>query len=295
VYLAERFESEDYDSDCTDEESSSDCERDPIDSEGESEWNELNNSDLSADPCPSDDDDGDVSANHVAVKRLNNKRFDQRKLATEVRIMRNLVHPNIVRLDDVVERGSHTYLILELVPGGELFDFVVERGFLRESMAATVLRQMASAIAYMHSRNVIHRDIKPENVLISEEDPLCVKISDFGLSAVYGNDSAGLTRFCGSVEYTAPEILVRTNPYGCEVDAWSFGIVAFVVLAGHLPFAQTPMSDLVDAVSDARYSWPCGSRVGWLARDLVEKCLTVDRERRLTAEAALEHSFLIGK
>jgi serine/threonine protein kinase len=193
---------------------------------------------------------------HVyAAKELNKSRFritgsiPDVKFDNEIQIMKDLRHPNIVQYEDYHTHGDYAYIIMEIVTGGELSTLMHKRGPVPEPMVQTITRQILHALAYLHARGITHRDIKPDNILISETDPLHVKLSDFGLSKCITNQETFLKTFCGTLLYCAPEIYPgygeydksgmrkrhRTGGsppkrYSDRVDMWSFGAVLFHVL-----------------------------------------------------------------
>ncbi|NXO51930.1 KCC1A kinase, partial [Aramus guarauna] len=135
---------------------------------------------------------------------------------------RRIKHPNIVALDDIYESGTHLYLIMQLVSGGELFDRIVEKGFYTERDASALIRQILDAVKYLHDMGIVHRDLKPENLLYySLDEDSKIMISDFGLSKIEGCGSV-MSTACGTPGYVAPEVLAQ-KPYSKAVDCWSIG------------------------------------------------------------------------
>jgi serine/threonine protein kinase len=127
----------------------------------------------------------------IIDKRLIEDRFQgmMEQFHTEIEALRNLQHPNIIQLYDVYITEEKIFIVMELMEGGELFDYVVQKGTLTEDEAATIVRSVTSALVYMHSKNIVHRDLKPENLLLRRRprqagDSIEVKIIDFGLSKV---------------------------------------------------------------------------------------------------------------
>jgi len=162
---------------------------------------------------------GDLYAIKVIDKKALKGKEDS--LENEIRVLRRLHHPNIVELLEVHEDKTKVYLVMELVTGGELFDRIVEKGSYTEKDAADLIKQVLSAVAYMHSSGVVHRDLKPENLLYhSPDEDSKIMISDFGLSKM--EDSGIMATACGTPGYVAPEVLAQ-KPYGKEVDVWSIG------------------------------------------------------------------------
>ncbi|KAH8429690.1 serine/threonine-protein kinase [Aspergillus melleus] len=196
-----------------------------------------------------------------AAKELDKRRFMKNgildhKVDNEMKIMKDLKHPNIVQYIDHHEHDRWIYIIMEYVPGGELSTYLQSSGKIHEDMVKVIARQMLHALQYLHKRKITHRDIKPDNILISSLDPLRVKLSDFGLSKVVQEETF-LKTFCGTLLYCAPEVYPeyehyrrgevrkrrrlgdpppKTSPYDQSVDMWSFGAVLYHVLAGTPPY-----------------------------------------------------------
>ena len=168
----------------------------------------------------------------VAIKAIEKGRTDVSAIRREVAILQKVgSHPNIVALRDVFETEDRWYLVMELVTGGELFERLVKRGPYSEKEASRLMRQMAEAIAWLHSQGVCHRDLKPENLLLSQKDPsgeITLKICDFGLSVALGQDGT-LNEKQGTWAYWAPEMW--TGHYGKQVDMWSLGVILYIMCA----------------------------------------------------------------
>lgn len=153
-----------------------------------------------------------------AAKELDKRRFMRHgildpKVDNEMRIMRDLKHPNIVQYIDHHEHDRWIYIIMEYVPFGELSTYLQNSRGLPENLVQQVARQVLHALRYLHKRKITHRDIKPDNILISSLDPLRVKLSDFGLSKVVQEEETFLKTFCGTLLYCAPEIYPNYDDY----------------------------------------------------------------------------------
>lgn len=218
---------------------------------------------------------------------------------TEIQALKQLQHPNIIRLYDVYLTGEKIYIVMELMEGGELFDYVVQKGTLNEEEASNIVRRVTSALVYMHSQNIVHRDLKPENLLLKRKpkptEEIEVKIIDFGLSKAMEEPVA--RTFLGTRGYLAPEMLQRRE-YTKAVDTWALGVITFVLLCGCLPFdddSQTvPSDDLVQTKFQLRFPrW--ASTLSASAKDLLSHLLHTDAIRRYTAEQALEHPWVRGQ
>jgi serine/threonine protein kinase len=223
------------------------------------------------------------------------------QFAEEVRILELLKHNNVISLEDSFETADRIYIVTELMEGGELFEYVIERGALSEEEASGVVRNIVSAVAYMHSQGVIHRDLKPENLLLlrrrdkADDDSIPeVKIIDFGLARLLPPDD-GATSFLGTKGYLAPEMLQR-NAYGKSVDVWALGVIAFVLLCGCLPFGDD--NSFIENTPHAakgkftlRFpSW--ANNLSPLAKDFLERLLDISPETRISASEACKHSWL---
>ncbi|KAH8360199.1 hypothetical protein KR093_011347, partial [Drosophila rubida] len=184
----------------------------------------------------------------VAIKVIDKTELNataRQKLYREVRIMKLLDHPNIVRLFQVIESERTLYLIMEYASRGELFDHLVKNGRIRERDARLIFRQLVSAIQYCHSKFVVHRDLKAENLLLDQH--MNIKIADFGFGNTF-NPNAQLETFCGSPPYAAPELFMGRKYAGPEVDAWSLGVVLYTLVSGSLPFDGGTLKELREHV-----------------------------------------------
>lgn len=251
------------------------------------------------------------------------KTVERANILKEVQIMRQLDHPNIVKLIDFSESRQYYYLILELCPGGELFHQIVRLTYFSEDLSRHVIIQVAKALQYLHEEaGVVHRDIKPENLLFyptpfiptrnpkpkgpDDEDKAdegefvkgqgaggigVIKIADFGLSKVIW-DSQTMTP-CGTVGYTAPEI-VKDERYSKSVDMWALGCVLYTLLCGFPPFYDESIQTLTEKVARGQYTFlsPWWDDISKPAQDLVSHLLTVDPEKRYDINQFLNHPWI---
>uniref|UniRef100_A0AC35U0U1 Protein kinase domain-containing protein n=1 Tax=Rhabditophanes sp. KR3021 TaxID=114890 RepID=A0AC35U0U1_9BILA len=192
----------------------------------------------------------------VAIKIIDKTAMNPasiQKLYREVRIMKQLNHPNIVKLYQVMENETTLYLVLQLCEGGEVFDFLVAHGRMKEKEARTKFRQIVSAVQYLHSKNIIHRDLKAENLLLDGD--MNIKIADYGFA---NNFSQGLKldTFCGSPPYAAPELFQGKKYDGPEVDCWSLGVILYTLVSGSLPFDGQNLKELRERVLRGKYRIP---------------------------------------
>eukprot|EP01121_Diplochlamys_sp_Union-15-3_P004030 TRINITY_DN139_c0_g1_i1.p1 TRINITY_DN139_c0_g1~~TRINITY_DN139_c0_g1_i1.p1 ORF type:complete len:395 (-),score=72.61 TRINITY_DN139_c0_g1_i1:61-1218(-) len=230
----------------------------------------------------------------VAIKIIEKKSSKNKPemLANEVGILLKVDHPNIIRMKDLFDSPNTLYLVMELVTGGELFDEIVKRDQYSEKDARAVMKQLLSAIAYLHEIGIVHRDLKPENLLLantSHDSP--IKLADFGLSKIYSEDMM-MSTACGTPGYVAPEI-VECNPYNSAVDLWAAGVIMYILLCGYPPFYDEQEQKLFDSIVKGKFEFhtPFWDHVSDSAKDLIRHLLVVDPEKRLTANQALEHEW----
>ncbi|KAL0538078.1 hypothetical protein IC582_027073 [Cucumis melo] len=166
----------------------------------------------------------------------------------EIRTLKLLKHPNIIRLYEVLASKSKIYMVLEYVNGGELYYKIASKGMLSEAEGKKVFQQLIDGVSYCHSKGVYHRDLKLENILVDIRGN--IKISDFGLCALQEHlrDDGLLHTTCGSPNYVAPEILANRGYDGAASDIWSCGVILFVILTGLLPFDDTNLCVLYQKV-----------------------------------------------
>lgn len=234
---------------------------------------------------------------NTAVKIVSKKKLSEDDLAslkTEIEILGSLNHPHIIRLHETFDEGSDFYIVTELVEGGELFDRIVSKTSYTEKEARDLVKTFLETMAYLHSNEIVHRDLKPENLLLcSEEDDADIKIADFGFAKRVGDLSVHETA-CGTPGYVAPEIL-RGDPYGCEVDIWSMGVICYVLLAGYPPFYDEDQKKLFRKIKEGRYFFhdEYWSHISPEAMDLIRQMLCVNQADRWTAKQLLEHPWII--
>ncbi|KAF4672612.1 substrate-specific activator of APC-dependent proteolysis [Perkinsus chesapeaki] len=215
-------------------------------------------------------------------------------LSDEIEVMRMLDHPNIIKLYETFEDLRNVYLVMEMCTGGELFDRIVEVGNFSERVAAGLVRQMLSAIYYMHSKGVVHRDLKPENFMLANpkdvtEAPL--KIIDFGLSKRLAPGQVLHTKAC-TPYYVAPEVLAGSYTNTC--DMWSIGVITYILLCGSPPFYGKTEADIIRRVREGSFEFdlPPWKTVTDDAKDLIKRLLVLDPSQRLTADQALHHRWI---
>lgn len=175
------------------------------------------------------------------------------RTAREAAIVSLVNHPYICGMRDVVRTNYHWYMLFEYVNGGQMLDYIISHGKLKEKQARKFARQIASALDYCHRNSIVHRDLKIENILISKTGD--IKIIDFGLSNLFSPQSH-LKTFCGSLYFAAPELLQAKQYTGPEVDLWSFGIVLYVLVCGKVPFDDQSMPQLHAKIKKGYVEYP---------------------------------------
>jgi serine/threonine protein kinase len=217
----------------------------------------------------------------------------KQQLESEVDVFLAMDHPHVARLFDVYESNDMLHLVMECMTGGELFDRVQEKKRFREEDAAEAVRQMLRSISYLHSKGIVHRDLKLENFLYDQKGSDHLKLIDFGFSKVW-DPNTKLSHSCGTLSYVAPEVLRKS--YTNQCDLWSLGVITFILLAGYMPFSGQEKT-MADNIARGVYTmkperWKTISNE---ATEFVKSLMTVDPNKRLTAERALQHPWVEGK
>lgn len=172
-----------------------------------------------------------LTSTRVAIKQI--PKAMSASLTREIHHHRQLHHPHIAQMYEVIATESYIWIVTELCCGGELFDYLVEKGRLSEDETRGIFGQLCLAVAYLHESGIVHRDLKLENVLLDEH---CrVKLGDFGFTREYDRNAL-METFCGTTGYASPEMLQGKKYQGPEVDVWSLGIILYCLLTGTLPF-----------------------------------------------------------
>ncbi|OXB34270.1 hypothetical protein LQV05_006697 [Cryptococcus neoformans] len=222
----------------------------------------------------------------VEKQRLKDESKEIRTIR-EAHISLLLHHPYICGMREFISHQNHHYMVFEFVDGGQMLDYIISHGRLRERAARKFARQIGSALNYCHQNSIVHRDLKIENILISKNGN--IKLIDFGLSNLY-SPSRHLSTFCGSLYFAAPELL-NARPYtGPEVDVWSFGIVIYVLVCGKVPFDDQSMPALHAKIKRGVVEYP-----SWLSaevKSLLSRMLVTNPAERATLAEVLNHPFM---
>ncbi|XP_061191501.1 5'-AMP-activated protein kinase catalytic subunit alpha-2-like isoform X8 [Saccostrea echinata] len=229
--------------------------------------------------------------NHkVAVKILNRQKIKSLdvvgKIKREIQNLKLFRHPHIIKLYQVISTPTDIFMVMEYVSGGELFDYIVKHGKLKEPEARRFFQQIISGVDYCHRHMVVHRDLKPENLLLDSN--LNVKIADFGLSNMM-HDGEFLRTSCGSPNYAAPEVISGKLYAGPEVDIWSCGVILYALLCGTLPFDDEHVPTLFRKIKSGIFAVP-----DYLNKEVVSllcMMLQVDPLKRATISQIREHEW----
>uniref|UniRef100_A0A8D0SLU9 Doublecortin like kinase 1 n=1 Tax=Sus scrofa TaxID=9823 RepID=A0A8D0SLU9_PIG len=234
---------------------------------------------------------------HLASCDASNDSFSlgqEHMIQNEVSILRRVKHPNIVLLIEEMDVPTELYLVMELVKGGDLFDAITSTNKYTERDASGMLYNLASAIKYLHSLNIVHRDIKPENLLVYEhqDGSKSLKLGDFGLATIVDGP---LYTVCGTPTYVAPEIIAETG-YGLKVDIWAAGVITYILLCGFPPFRgsgddQEVLFDQI-LMGQVDFPSPYWDNVSDSAKELITMMLLVDVDQRFSAVQVLEHPWV---
>ncbi|RCK65194.1 DNA damage response protein kinase DUN1 [Candida viswanathii] len=243
-----------------------------------------------------------------------NSKSEDEKLQQEMNLLLSIDHPNIVKfvshyVEPINEHSSNTYLVLEKMNSGELFQRIVNKSKLRVDETKAFFRQILSGLKYLHDHDIIHRDIKPENILLditprthptqkqtgpwdANEYDVRVKIADFGLAKFIGELKFTNT-LCGTPAYVAPEILTHdSRKYTTKVDLWSLGVLLYVCLCGFPPFSdELGPPNMKEQILTGQYAFysPYWDDISDVVLDLISNLLVVNPSERFNVEQTLLH------
>ena len=243
-----------------------------------------------------------------ACKELAKKKIaDIDKFNLEISIMSKCDHPSIINLYEIYEDERKIYLIMEECCGGELFDRILSRiesgDMYSEKQAASIFKQLMSAVAYCHSQGICHRDLKPENILfLTKDENSPIKVIDFGLSKIFGETTPtdekkkqkkkDMSTRVGTAYYVSPEVL--KGNYDEKCDIWSAGVILYIMLSGDPPFNGEDDNAIYRAISKKKYNFPeeQWKNISKEAKDLISHMMC-DPDKRYTALQVLEHPWVV--
>ena len=230
----------------------------------------------------------------VAIKVLEKDRLtdkdDQIRVKREFDMLSKFNHPNVILVTEIFESLDSYYSVMEFCEGGELFNYIVDKKRLSEKETSFYYFQLINGLEYIHSLGIVHRDLKPENLLLTKEHLL--KIIDFGLSNYYVENETELLRTpCGSPCYASPEMVAGKTYDGVKIDIWATGIILFAMLCGYLPFEDKINDILFDKILECKIEFP--PYLSEESKDLINKILVVDPEKRISIPEIKKHSFFL--
>ena len=234
----------------------------------------------------------------VAIKIINKKlvtAIDVQQVKTEIDILKIAKHPNIIQLYDVLENENYIYIIMEYCAGGDLFSYIEKRGFrLPETRAAEIIHKLSTAVFFLHEYGVVHRDLKPENILMTDNSSNAdIRLVDFGLGKIIGPGEMCTDPF-GTFSYVAPEVL-KEKPYSFKVDLFAIGIIAYLLVAGFLPFDhETSEKEIARQTVYEPTPFPTSvwKNISNEARAFVDNLLQKNPEKRMGIQEVLQHKWL---
>ncbi|XP_068169931.1 death-associated protein kinase 2 isoform X1 [Antennarius striatus] len=226
--------------------------------------------------------------------RASRRGVRREEIEREVDILQQIQHPNIISLHDVYENRTDVVLILELVSGGELFDFLAQKESLSEEEATQFIKQILDGVQYLHAKRITHFDLKPENIMLLDRNVALprIKLIDFGLAHKI-EAGADFKNIFGTPEFVAPEI-VNYEPLGLEADMWSIGVITYILLSGASPFLGDSKQETLGNISAMNYDFDeeLFSNTSELAKSFIRQLLEKDRRKRMTIQEALNHHWI---
>ncbi|KAI9203522.1 uncharacterized protein BJ171DRAFT_460358 [Polychytrium aggregatum] len=235
---------------------------------------------------------GELKAAKVIPKASLRTEKQKNKLFSEIKIHRQMSHPNIVQFHHVFEDDNFVYMILELCENKTFVDLLKVRRRLTEPEVRYYMLRLLAALMYMHSQKVIHRDIKLGNIFLTKSMDL--KIGDFGLAAILKHDGERKKTICGTPNYIAPEVLFDTqNGHSFEVDTWSLGVVMYTLLIGRPPFQTKEVKAIYKNIRDNIYGFPPQIYVSNMAKEIISSLLNTRPEHRPSISDVLDSDFFV--
>ncbi|XP_015275749.1 PREDICTED: death-associated protein kinase 2 isoform X2 [Gekko japonicus] len=226
--------------------------------------------------------------------RASRRGVRREEIEREVKILQQILHTNIIKLHDVYENKTDVVLILELVSGGELFDFLAQKESLSEEEATQFIKQILEGVSYLHTKKIAHFDLKPENIMLLDKNiPIPhIKLIDFGLAHEI-EDGVEFKNIFGTPEFVAPEI-VNYEPLGLPADMWSIGVITYILLSGASPFLGETKQETLANITAVSYDFDeeFFSQTSDLAKDFIRKLLVKDTRKRLAIQEALTHPWI---
>ena len=222
------------------------------------------------------------------------KSQDSARMYLEVEILKKLIHPNIMQIFEFYEDKKNFYIITEICDGGELFEQIVSKGTFNEQEGANIIKQILSAVNYIHLNNIVHRDLKPENILLDTNKNDVIKIIDWGTARFFEKNKK-MNKVSGTPYYIAPEVLFEKYDEKCDV--WSCGIIMYIILCGYPPFNGDTDSEILNRIKEGKFVFPSEEwgNVSNEAKDLISCMLKFNPDERYSASDCLKHKWFTGQ
>lgn len=228
----------------------------------------------------------------VSIKAINKQKYTMEgisdRLHQESSLLKQIDHPFIISLYEIIEDSSNLYLIMENLDNGSLSDFIRKNGPLNDNDTQKVFLQLISAVSYLHNTlHIVHRDIKTENIMIDSN--MNIRLIDFGFARFVSLPNQFMTTNCGSFAYASPELISR-QPYTSASDIWSLGIVIYTITTGFLPFVADNYPKYSELILKSEPKYP--STMNPQLVDLISKMLNKNPKTRITIDEIIQHPFL---
>ncbi|XP_061296862.1 serine/threonine-protein kinase 33 isoform X3 [Bos javanicus] len=224
-------------------------------------------------------------------------------LEREVDILKSVKHEHIIHLEQVFETPKKMYLVMELCEDGELKEILERKGHFSENETRWIIQSLASAIAYLHNKDIVHRDLKLENIMVkssfidaNNEMNLNIKVTDFGLAVKkHGRSEVMLQTTCGTPIYMAPEV-INAHDYSQQCDIWSIGVIMYILLCGKAPFMASSEEKLFELIKkgELHFKNSIWNSISDCAKSVLKQLMKVDPAHRITAKELLDNQWLTG-
>ncbi|XP_069891351.1 serine/threonine-protein kinase 33 isoform X4 [Dipodomys merriami] len=242
-----------------------------------------------------------------AIKKVNKEKAGSsavKLLEREVNILKSVKHEHIIHLEKIFESPKKMYLVMELCEDGELKAILDRKGHFSENETRWIIQSLASAIAYLHNKDIVHRDLKLENIMVkssfidgNNEMNLNIKVTDFGLAVKkHGSRSEGMMQTtCGTPIYMAPEV-INAHDYSQQCDIWSIGVIMYLLLCGEPPFLANSEEKLFELIrkGELHFEDPVWDSISDCAKSVLRQLLKIDPAHRITAKELLDSQWLTG-
>ncbi|XP_008512417.2 serine/threonine-protein kinase 33 isoform X3 [Equus przewalskii] len=239
-----------------------------------------------------------------AIKKVNKEKAGSsavKLLEREVNILKSVKHEHVIHLEQVFETPKKMYLVMELCEDGELKEILDRKGHFSENETRWIIQSLASAIAYLHNKDIVHRDLKLENIMVkssfidaNDEMNLNIKVTDFGLAVKkQGRGEAMLQSTCGTPIYMAPEV-INAHDYSQQCDIWSIGVIMYILLCGEPPFLASSEEKLFELIrkGELHFEDPVWDSISDCAKSVLKQLMKIDPAHRITAKELLDNQWL---